>query len=770
MTRAGVSSGFIVTNTAMLWAALAVAGAALWPIYESEQLVILIAVSLLVGSAIAIAGAVFRWSSLVVLCAAIVAFLLLGVPLAVPGRAIYGVLPSLGGITDLLVASGAGWKQLVTITLPVGNFEALLVPALILMFFGTVIGLSVAVRSRYGEVAVVVPAAIFVAAVAFGAEQTEWPLPLAVALLVIILTWLIWARWYRRRNSIRLLITGSTSSEKRSVESRDTRLGFRAIFGASVAILLAVGLGMGSIWLFPVQNNRQVIRTAVEQPFDPREHASPLSTFRVYHQDDHAERSMFRVQGLPDGSRIRVATLDTYNGVVYSVGSDQVNSESGSFVRVPTSFDQSAVVGDRVELTFIVDQYEGIWMPTVGKLERVSFAGDKSVSLRESFFYNDNTGTAVSLAGLDTGDSYQLQAVVPPEPAPRQLATLEPGSATVPAVTRLPEELALTLARYIGDAQTPGSRLQAMLEGIRAEGYISHGVDEDEPSSRSGHAADRITELLTGQRMIGDAEQYAVTAALMAGELGFPARVVFGFAPEGGSETGLTTVNGDDVSAWVEVNTSRFGWVTIDPNPEPREIPEEEPEDPTQVARPQSPVQPPPTEPEFDDERLQPDSTQDEPEQPNQLLAILLAVGQVVGLTLLVVGIVLAPFLVIAIAKLRRRSLRRRAKSPISRVSGGWMEFEDAVIDHGYDPPPASTRTEVARTVGGTRSLVLASVADRAVFSPETTQEADAEKVWRAVDELREALGQGRTRWQRIKALVSVRSLGGYSVKRLFKR
>src|SRR5690554_7995776 len=101
-----------------------------------------------------------------------------------------------------------------------------------------------------------------------------------------------------------------------------------------------------------------------------------------------------------------------------------------------------------------------------------------------------------------------------------------------------------------------------MLEGLRAEGYISHGVGEAEPSSRSGHAADRITELLTGQRMIGDAEQYAVAAALMAGELGFPSRVVFGFAPESANAVGVTTITGDNVSAWIEVHTSRHGWVT----------------------------------------------------------------------------------------------------------------------------------------------------------------------------------------------------------------
>jgi transglutaminase-like putative cysteine protease len=447
-----------------------------------------------------------------------------------------------------------------------------------------------------------------------------------------------------------------------------------------------------------------------------------------------------------------------------------VSSLSGSFVRVPTTFDQRATVGEPITMQVTIDQYEGIWMPMVGQLERVTFAGRNAVDLRSSFFYNDNGGTAVVAESLGEGDSYRVQAVAPPQPNPVQLSGLEPGNADVPDTQPLPDELALALSGFVRDAESPGARLQAMLEGLRENGYISHGVADDEPTSRSGHAADRITELLTGQRMIGDAEQYAVTAALMANQLGFPARVVFGFAPDVASQDAVTTVRGEDVSAWIEVNTSRFGWVTLDPNPEPREIPQEEPEDPTQVARPQSPVQPPPTEPDFNDQQLQPESSQEDPGVPNPLLAILLAVAQVAGIILLAAAILVSPFLAIAVAKLRRRSLRRRAKSPISRVSGGWQEFADAVVDHGYNPPPVPTRTEVARTVGGTRSLVLASVADRAVFSPDTTEDAEADKVWRAVDELREALGQGRTRWERVRALVSVRSLGGYSVKSLFRR
>ncbi|MDY7555683.1 transglutaminase domain-containing protein [Cryobacterium sp. 10C3] len=60
---------------------------------------------------------------------------------------------------------------------------------------------------------------------------------------------------------------------------------------------------------------------------------------------------------------------------------------------------------------------------------------------------------------------------------------------------------------------------------------MSHGIGEDEPVSRSGHGLDRISQLFTDEPMLGDAEQYAVAAALLARRLGFPARVVMGFAP-----------------------------------------------------------------------------------------------------------------------------------------------------------------------------------------------------------------------------------------------
>ena len=135
---------------------------------------------------------------------------------------------------------------------------------------------------------------------------------------------------------------------------------------------------------------------------------------------------------------------------------------------------------------------------------------------------------------------------------------------------------------------------------------------------------------------------------------------------------------------------------------------------------------------------------------------------------LVAVALVLAPFIVIIAAKLRRRRLRRRAPTVLQQITGGWQEFEDAVIDHGLSPASSATRSEVARIAGGVQSQVLAAVADRANFSPDEPHASDAESVWRAVDELQVQLDEGLTRWQRIKAGVSLRSLGGYSVRNLF--
>ncbi|MGV8896584.1 MAG: transglutaminaseTgpA domain-containing protein [Rhodoglobus sp.] len=755
---------FVVVNVAMFWLATAIAATALWPIYRSVALLVLVGVALAVGTIIAVLGAYFRWPSPVVMLSTVVTFLLIGVPLAVPAKAQYGVLPTLDGLLDLVTGVALGWKQLLTITLPVGEYQALLVPALVLILVATVIGVSVALRSKRGEVAVLLPVLVFLVATAFGPKFPDRPLVTPIALLAVVLLWLVWFRWYRRRVAIRSLLTQSKSAVTSGRVPDSGFAGWRTAISAAVIIAVASAAAVGAATVVPPSADRTVLRTAIVQPFDPRDYVSPLSGFRSYWQPALSNTTLFEVSGLSEGGRIRLATLDTYNGVVYSVGSDRVMSQSGSFTRVPSQFDQSAVDGTEETLDITINAYSGVWLPTVGKFESVDFTGSDADDLRDGFYYNNVSGTAAIVGGLSSGDAYSLTAIIPVQPSESELASLDPGPALVPRPRDVPEELTAIVEEYTTGIAGAGDRLMAAIEGLQSDGYISHGVNADEPTSRSGHAADRISQLFTDPRMIGDSEQYAVAAALMASDIGFPSRVVLGFVPQG------QRVTGADVSAWIEINTVQFGWVTIDPNPPIRDIPEEIPEERSQIARPQTIVPPPVVESESIDKQVTPDTQQERAPDVNLVLQAVLAVLRVLGWVALAASIVLAPFIVIVAAKVRRRRLRRRARTPIQRISGGWQEFENAVIDHGLTPAPSSTRSEFASVAGGVQSEVLAAIADRANFAPDDASRLDADNVWHAVDELRASLDDGLSRWQRLKAKISLRSLGGYSVKKFFTR
>ena len=750
----------------MLAVSLAVAAVAFWPVYQSPRYIVAVAVAIALGSLIAVLGAVGRWPSPVVLLASVVAFLVVGVPVAVPSKTVSGVIPTLEGLIDLVAGVALGWKQLVTITLPVGDYEALLVPAFALVFTAAVIGLSIALRTRTGELVVLAPMVVFGVAVAFGPSVPNRPLDVPIALLAVLLFWLLWFRWYRRRAALKLLQDGSEGAPSTSTGV----VGFRTVVSAALILALASGAAVAAAGAIPPNADRTVLRTTVVQPFDPRDYVSPLAGFRTYWQPSKVDEVLMDVSGLPDGAALRLATLDTYDGVVFSVGSAAITSESGSFTRVPSVFDQSRVDGEQVTITVTIAGYSGVWVPTVGKFEQVTFAGSRAVALRNAFYYNDVTGTAAVIGGLDTGDSYTISAVLPVQPDADEIRDLEPGSGAVPTPQNVPDELVERLDEYVRGIEAPGERLAAMLAGLARDGYVSHGVGADEPPSRSGHAADRISQLLTDPRMIGDAEQYAVTAALMAGDLGFPARVVLGFIPDGGQDS--AQIRGSDVTAWIEVNTAQYGWVAIDPNPEVRPIPEELPEETQQVSRPQTIVPPPVVENEQMDRQDIPEVAQEQQNDLDPVLQAIIAVLRIAGWMGVAALILLSPFIVVIAAKLRRRRLRRSADSIVDRISGGWREFEDSVIDHGIDPTPSATRSEIAELVGprigGAQAGVLAAVADRAVFSSDEPSEAEADAVWRVVEELGASLDDDLTRWQRLKARISLRSLGG--VPRLFKR
>lgn len=755
-------------SVALILAMLVAAMIPWWPIHESPEFLAAVGVAIVAGSAIGVVGARFHWPAWLVAAAVFSAYLALGVPAAVPSRAIGGILPSPQGLGELLAGVALSWKQLVTIAVPVGSYQALLVPVFLLGLLASTTAVTIALRSRTPAAAIIPPAFLLVVGIALGVIHDALAIQTGLAFFIAAVAWLVRVGIARRR-----AITSGRPVEAALADAR-------RVLGASVLIAVAlVGATAASVAL-PVPA-RSVVRAELQPPFEPRAHDSPLAGFRAAFAEDVADTPMLEVRGLPAGTGIRLATLDTYDGIVYSVGGADGTAESGRFARVPYRLDQSGSTGEELAIDVRVMGYTDVWVPGVGSLERITFSGERAETLANTFFYNDATGTAAVQARLRPGDRYHADSVAPLPPD--RIAELRPGTSVLPAAPDLPKELADLLDRWAPSSDDAGERLQAVIAGFQREGYVSHGGD-DEPPSRSGHSLDRLAELATERPMVGDGEQYAVAAALMARHIGFPARVVVGYlpgdeaeragaGPPGQSETGdeesgtATVFRGDELQAWIEVQEADGAWLPIDPNPSWREVPEREPDEPTVVSRPQSALPPPEERTRVDELDSEPDPPLDERDEDAQpWVAVLLTILGIGGTVVLALALLVSPFFAIIVAKLRRRRLRRHAPTPAERIEGGWQQFADTAADFGYPIRANATRSEQAATVGGLAPLVLAAVVDRSVFAPDGPSEGDDVRVWVAVDELAERLAAPRTRRERLRAAISLASLGGYAVTR----
>lgn len=749
----GVSAVLVV-------AMLAAAMIPWWPVYESEAFLVAASVAILAGAVIGILGARHGWPAWLMVVVVFGAYLLLGVPAAVPGRAIGGVLPSPQGIVELVAGAALSWKQLVTIAVPVGSYQALLVPPFLLGLVASTVAITVALRSRHASAAVLPPALLLLAGIALGAVHAARGLETGLVFLVTAVAWLVRVAIVRRR-----AITRGRPVETALADAR-------RVLGASALVAVALVGATAAALALPVPH-RSVVRAELQPPFEPEDHESPLAGFRAAFDPDVADRPMLAVAGLPPGWGLRIATLDTYDGIVYSVGGTDGAAESGRFTRVPYRLDQPDAYGEPVEVEVEVLGYSDVWVPGVGRLERITFRGERAELLADGFFYNDVTGTAAVQPGLVNGDRYTAASVAPPPV--EDLARLRPGTSVLPAAPELPADLARLLDEWAPASDEPGERLAALIAGFRREGYVSHGL-EGERLSRSGHGHDRLVELVTERPMVGDGEQYAVAAALMARRIGFPARVVVGYLPDDAGDAGdagdassggSTVFVGSELQAWIEVQAEDGRWLSIDPNPEPREIPEKEPDEPTVVSRPQSALPPPAERTPVDGLDADPELALDDRDEDSEpWVAGLLGVLTTAGLVLLGIALLASPFLAIIAAKLRRRRLRRLAATPIERIEGGWQEFADTAADYGYPIRPNATRAEQAATVGGLAPLVLASVVDRAVFAPDGPPAGADRLVWNSVDDLQQRLGAPRTWRERLRAAISLASLGGYADSR----
>ncbi|MBT2475258.1 transglutaminase domain-containing protein, partial [Microbacterium sp. ISL-103] len=715
-----------------------------WPTFAGPSYLPAALGAIVLGLAIAAVAAWRRWGILIVTGLTIAVYFVFGGALALPHTAILGFIPTLDTLQRLAVGTVTSWKQLLTTVAPVAAVDGHLLVPFLLTLVVTVLTASLALRLPQVAWALLPAGVMLVMVIALGTPEPAFPVAQGLVFAVLAIAWLALRQLWAPQNAA---ISVSEVDPSRASHMRMRRL----IAGAAV-LAIAGGAGVATSALAAPVQPRHVFRDVVIPPFNIRDYPSPLQAFRKNVRDE-ASDTLFTVSGLPKGARMRIAVMDQYDGMVYNV-TDGGPGSSSAFGPVRSNMSPDAE-GLPVTLKVEIDEYRGVWLPDAGAVSEIDFTGDRAEELRRSAYYNVETGTAVVTSKLAEGDSYTVDTVMPSELDDTQLADVKFGSVALPTQSNVPEELTSLASETVAEAESPIEQVRALETFLADGGFFSHGL-EGEVLSRAGHTAERISTLIGGDQMIGDDEQYAVAMALLAREVGIPARVVMGFYPdEDKAGEARFDATGDNVHAWVEVNFDGVGWLTFNPTPPEDKVPNDQNTKPRVDPKPQVLQPPPPPQEPVDLPPTLPDDRKGDDETLN-ILGILGAILAIGGITLAVLALLASPFILIGAWKAAKRRSRRQAERAADRISGGWDELADRAVDYGARIAPGGTRTEEAATVASTLTLpqvtTLAQRADAEVFGPSEPSAEDVDAFWTEVDTIVGGLGKEAGFWKPTQA------------------
>lgn len=374
----------------------------------------------------------------------------------------------------------------------------------------------------------------------------------------------------------------------------------------------------------------------------------------------------------------------------------------------------------------------------------------------------DPDRTIVRLAERpESGDRLAFTARV--EPVPSAVA---PGSIdnreldeTVSGLTEFAETIIADAADGAPPADVLG-RLQ-LIESAMREDFLL-----DPEASGGGLQRTLIVRFIRDTRR-GNAEQFATSFVLLARSLGVDARVATGFEVseeriDRDADGSTIVLSSADAAVWPEVSVGGE-WLALDPVPDEvvSDATIEPPEQQVQTpAAPQPPIAPPP---EVTDEPVVTESD-DVAENADTFPAVVrvgLQLAAVIGALLIPVLLVVA--LILGIKWRRRR--KRLTGPPDTQIRGAWAVATNQLVDAGMTIGGAATNNEIA--VSGTeyapsahRELNrLASLASAATFGDPARPDLLAEDANSCLGQVETSLAATRTRWQRLRWRLSLRSL-----------
>ncbi|HEV8528617.1 MAG TPA: DUF3488 and transglutaminase-like domain-containing protein [Actinomycetes bacterium] len=110
-------------------------------------------------------------------------------------------------------------------------------------------------------------------------------------------------------------------------------------------------------------------------------------------------------------------------------------------------------------------------------------------------------------------------------------------------------------------AETPYDKALRLQDWLRSSGGFTYNAT----SNHGGTGSKAIETFLSDK--VGYCEQFASTMAVMARQLGIPARVDVGFTAGQAQEDGTYLITAHDAHAWPELYFNNIGWVRFEPTP-----------------------------------------------------------------------------------------------------------------------------------------------------------------------------------------------------------
>ena len=534
-----------------------------------------------------------------------------------------------------------------------------------------------------------------------------------------------------------LLVAWGTQRARRRESSAGASR--ESLLGATTAVVTVALMSGVAVLLVPDDNESdRVLLRGDDNTSLVAGAASPL-----LQPDREGFKLLFKAKGVPDGRRLRFAVLDLYDGERWVPAEESPGSEGyGTFKRIGPEVaslhtGRTVVVRIRMQAAYVSD-----WLPLLGELTSIDLDWNPGLTAVSDLRYNQATGSAIVLGGVDPRDSYSFEAVLTDETITRRDPTRDPDDGQRQPAGASIDDL---LRPFQRDELLPLERVLLLARYLRQTGSARKGLDAAQAPDDLGRG------MLGSRRMSGTPYQYSALMALGASRLGVPARLVTG------AEVGARgLVHNVDVESWVELQFADGTWRTLDPRRyvgSRSDGPGTESDDlapadrfvKDQIVRAAQgrdrEIRPPKG-------SSNPDGTPADESRPAWQAALL-------AVSMIAIAVLAALVLVPAIKAVRRRR-RRRTPSWSGVYVNGWQEVLDAARDRGTPVPETWSRLAQASALGS--GTDLARRADAAVFAPAAPAD-DAQDFWSGCQDLRRALLDATDRRHRWWAFVNPASL-----------